>query len=251
MPLKPEPRIPSLYRLITAGRPDEVADTARSLAQGGAEDGTLVWARPAETGRGPGDFTCAVVLRPEGPLETAAHLSHLAVLALGEVLGVLLPPVSGLAYEWPGTLVLNGGKIAELRVEAAAGAAGPDGDVDWVVLRAAVHLAPRSPEEFKQITSLYDEGCGTVTGEQVLEQFARHLLNWANRWLDDGFAPVRTAWLRRTGIVGKTVTVPLTDGELTGTFIELDEGGRLVLETDGVRRIVEVWDTPFATTVPS
>ena len=41
--MKEEPRVPSAYRLVTLGRRDDVVETARSLARGGAEvTGTFV-----------------------------------------------------------------------------------------------------------------------------------------------------------------------------------------------------------------
>ncbi len=237
--MRQEPRLPSVYRLITVSHGEEVAETARHLAQGGADDGTLVWAAPAETGGAPEDFTCALILQPECPLPTALQLLYVGALGLNEALGSLLPPATELVFEWPGTLVLSGGRIGEVRLEAAADGAGQDGNVDWVVLWASIRFTRRSPEELVQFTSLCDEGCEHIAAQELLESFARYFLNWANRWLDDGFAPVRTAWLARTSSVGQGVSVAASGAEdVSGTFLDVDDEGRLVLEVDGKRRSV-------------
>lgn len=244
------PRLPPIYRLVTVSRVEEVAERARDLARSGAEDGTLVWTETPDAGASAADFAYALILEPECPRPTALQLLYVAMLGLYEALGSVLPPAATLVFEWPGTLVYDGGRIAEVRLEAAAGAPAQDDDVDWVMLCAVVHAAPRSPEELKHTTSLCDEGCGDIGAEQVLERFARSLLNWANRWLDDGFEPVRSTWLWHTESVGRGVTVPLTGGDVAGTFLDVDEEGRLVLEVDGERRTVALDDTPHAVTAP-
>jgi BirA family biotin operon repressor/biotin-[acetyl-CoA-carboxylase] ligase len=54
------------------------------------------------------------------------------------------------------------------------------------------------------------------------------------RWLEvwrcgAGFAHVRAAWLRHGGAVGESVTVDTGRERVAGTFLDLDDGGALVL----------------------
>ncbi len=238
-----EARVPSVYRLVAVARADDVAETARTLATGGAEDGTLVWAPHEGADRTATDFVCAVVLRPECEVETAVQLAYVGALGLVEALGVLLPP-SPLTIAWPGTLVLKDAHIAEVRLETAPD--GADGEGNWVLLLVRVHIGLRRPQDLKRLTSLCDEGCSDATGKDVLEAFARHFASWADRWLDDGFDPVRTSWMNRAEGVGTEITVPVGGAELTGTFIDVDAVGRLELDTAGGRRTIAVSDTPFA-----
>jgi len=46
------PRLPPAYRLIIRETVDSTNSVARTLAEAGAEDGTLVWAREQTAGRG-------------------------------------------------------------------------------------------------------------------------------------------------------------------------------------------------------
>ena len=247
--MRGEPRLPSVYRLVVVASAEEVTETARKLALGGGADGTLVWAGPPETEDSRSDFACALVLEPECPWPAAIQLQYVAMVGMYEALGTLLPPVAALTFQWPGTLLLNGGRIAEVQLEGAVDSERQDGDVEWLVLGAKVNVLGRKPEEFKQLTSLHDEAGEHVTPQDVLESFARHFLHWANRWLDRGFGTVRSTWLWHADITGQTLTVPVAGGELSGTFLDLDDDGRLVVEVDGERRTVALDETPFVVSV--
>src|SRR3546814_5508125 len=77
-------------------------------------------------------------------------------------------------------------------------------------------------------TTLHFVRWSEITPAALLEAFSRYFLVWTNRWLDDGFEPVRTAWLARArerglkglndrgGMIfekgGKTRTRPLRRG---------------------------------------
>lgn len=248
--MRQEPTLPSVYRLVTVDRADDAAETARRLARGGAEDGTLVWAKPAPGGRASEDLACALILKPECDLETAVQLSYVAALGLSEALGTLLPPVP-LLFTWPSTLVIINARLAEVRLETARPPKSKKGNIDWLVLRCRVHVGLRRVEDRERLTSLCDEGSGDIAVVDVLEAYARHFMSWANRWLDDGFAPVRTSWLNRNDSAGKSLTVEVGGAELTGTFVDVDAKGRLELDTGGGRRTIELSDTPFAAPAPS
>ena len=152
-------RVPSVYRLVAVARADDVAETARTLAAGGAEDGTLVWDPHDATERTPADFACAVVLRPECEVETAMQLAYVGTLGLVEALGVLLPPAP-LLIAWPGTLMLKDAAIAEVRLETAPDRADSEGN--WVLLLVRVQIGLRQPRDLERLTSLCDEGCTTM-----------------------------------------------------------------------------------------
>ena len=64
----------------------------------------------------------------------------------------------------------------------------------------------------------------------MLESFARYFLNWVNRWQDDGFAPVKAAWLARAGEIGEPIMLDLGGRQYAGTFSGLDDAGELVLD---------------------
>ncbi|MFQ5784022.1 MAG: biotin--[acetyl-CoA-carboxylase] ligase [Alphaproteobacteria bacterium] len=245
-------RLPPAYRLVARDEVDSTNDEARRLAEAGAEDGTLVWAKTQRKGRGrrgrdwaspPGNLYFSLVLRPECPPFEAAQLSFVAALGLAGALGSLCPPLSEVAFKWPNDVLLNDHKTAGILLESSTT---EPVRLDWLVLGMGVNVTSAPEDTEFPATSLRAEGCDRVSAAAVLEAFARHFLVWVNRWLDDGFGPVREAWLREARGVGEAVTVRIAGETFTGTFVDLDADGALIVETvPGDRRVVTAGDLYF------
>jgi BirA family biotin operon repressor/biotin-[acetyl-CoA-carboxylase] ligase len=243
------PRLPSAYRLVAKQAVTSTMSEARALAEEGAEDGTLVWAREQHQGRGrhgrawdspPGNLYLTLILRPEcGPAE-ASQLGFVAAVALGDAIGSVCPPLDVL-YKWPNDVLLNGRKVAGLLLESKST---PDGSLDWLLLGMGANVESFPKDTAYAATSLRFEGTpAEVAAVDLLEAFARHFLNWVNRWLEEGFAPVRSAWLTHAAAKGETIEVRLPRETLTGVFLDLDAEGRLLLQlSDGSRRTIAAGD---------
>lgn len=234
------PRLPPAYRLIALGRVGSTNDEAVRLAEEGAEDGTLVWAREQTKGRGrqgrawsspPGNLYLSLVLRPDCSPAEAAGLSFVAALGVGEAIGSVAPPMIEVTYKWPNDVLLNARKAAGILIESRID---PTGALDWLVLGVGVNVASYPEEAAFPATSLRFEGAGPEAGEvPLLEAFGRHFLSWVNRWLEDGFAPVRQAWLNHAHGLGEEIEVRLPKETLRGLFRDLDESGALILDLPG------------------
>ena len=191
--------LPPAFRPVAAGADDDVLSMARDLAAEGADPGCFVWAKRDDRA------DCAVVLAPDAPLARSLLVAYVAMVAIGDTLGALMPPVIPVVFGWPDRIVVNGAPIGGIRLLAAATDA-PDAAPDWMVIGCTLALktAPgddgpgRSPDR----TTLEQEGCGDLTTTALLEGFARHFLYWINRWEEDGFVPVKAAWLERAAGYG-------------------------------------------------
>ncbi len=246
------PRLPPAYRLVVRDEVGSTNDEARMLAEAGAEDGTLVWARSQRAGRGrrgrswhspPGNLYLSLVLRPDCTAAEAAQLSFVAALGAAGAIGAVAPPLTEIAYKWPNDILVNDRKVAGILLESSITGSN---DLDWLVLGMGMNLAAAPDDAAFPATSLRAEGCGEIAPEVMLEQFARHLLAWINRWLDDGFAPVRAAWMRDAKGLGETISVALGAETLVGRFVEIDGSGALVLEdAAGARRLISAGDVYF------
>ena len=247
------PSLPPAYNLVALERTESTNDWARKLAGEGAEDGTLVWALEQTKGRGrqgrnwaspPGNLYCSLVLRPDCAPADAPQLSFLAALAVGGALGGLVPPLTDLRYKWPNDVLLNGRKAAGILLESAVKS---DGTLDFLVLGVGVNVTSHPEDAAFPATSIRAEGAEPVELEAVLESFARHLLTWVDRWMDDGFGPVREAWLRRAWRLGERLEVNLGDEAVSGRFAGLADSGALELEMDGgARRMIAAGDVRAA-----
>lgn len=232
--------LPPAYRLVALDSVDSTNEEAKRRAREGAEEGTLVWAREQTAGRGRrgrlwvsprGNLYLSLVLRPEAPQARHGELGFVAALALGETIGAFVPPLVELRYKWPNDVLLSGRKASGILLES-------ESDADWLVLGVGVNVAHAPQGTETAATSLVEEGASDATVEAVLDRFARCFLAWADRWLEEGFAPIRIAWLRRAQGIGEAIRVRLPNETLEGRFADLDASGALVLETASGRRLV-------------
>lgn len=248
------PRLPPVYRLVPLERVESTNDEAKRLAAAGAEDGTLVWAREQSKGRGrqgrswtspPGNLYLSLVLRPDCTPAEAAQLGFVAALGVGDGVGSVAPPMVEVHYKWPNDVLFNGRKGAGILLESNMS---PDGGLDWLVLGIGVNLRSHPEDTEFEATSLCFEGAPPeLSAVDLLEAFARHFLSWVNRWLEDGFAPIRKRWLDHAHGLGEQIRVRLPNETLTGRFHDLDERGALLLETaDGAMRSIAAGDVFFS-----
>lgn len=247
------PRLPPAYRLVAMDRVESSNDEARKLAEQGAEDGTLVWVKEQTKGRGrqgrsfispPGNLYLSLVLRPDCTVAEAAQLSFVAALGVGEAVGSVALPGVEVLYKWPNDVLFSGRKGAGILLESRMS---PEGALDWLVLGVGVNVKSFPEGLDVEATSLQYEGAPPDLDEvDMLEAFARHFLGWVNRWLEDGFAPVRQAWLHHAKGLGETIEVRLPRETLTGVFRDLDAQGALLLELpDGNTRAIAAGDVYF------
>jgi BirA family biotin operon repressor/biotin-[acetyl-CoA-carboxylase] ligase len=228
-------RLPPAYRLVVLDSVDSTNEEAKRRARAGAEDGTLVWARTQAHGRGrggrrwtspPGNLYLSIVLQPDCAPARAAQLSFVAALGAGAALGQVMPPMAEVKYKWPNDILLNGRKAGGILLETESVARDR---LEWLVLGVGINVAEHPADAAYPATSLRNEGAEDVTVEMVLEAFARHFLSWVNRWVDDGFEPVRLAWRGEARGIGGPVAVRLPEAELAGTFEDIDADGALLL----------------------
>lgn len=226
-------RLPPVYELTVLDEKTDIAAEAVRRAGQGADPGTLVCA-DSET-----RFRCAVVVHPGDNLASSRRVIYIAALGLYDALGAVVPAGIDLTLHWPDRIDANAAPVARvgLRIPDGADRAGVP---EWMVLNAEVALAPDDgkPKDGFFATTLHGEGCSETTAADILASFARHFLTWSNRWLDDGFAPVRAMWLRHAYDHNRRVEVETAGETFCGMFRDIGSDGAIELDTDGaIRRI--------------
>jgi BirA family transcriptional regulator, biotin operon repressor / biotin---[acetyl-CoA-carboxylase] ligase len=235
-------QLPEGYRLIRYETVGSTNEEAKLLARDGAAVGTLVWAFEQTAGRGrrghawvspQGNLYVSLILRPGCAAGRAAQLGFVAALAVGCTLGVVSSGLAGLSYKWPNDVLVNGCKIAGILLESELG----EGEIPaFVILGVGINLAssPRGTEF--PATSIAEQGLRSLSPADALEEFARNFHAWERRWREDGFAPVRKAWLARAMSLGQPIRVQLETTTLYGRFLDIDQQGALLLESAGQLR---------------
>ena len=195
---------------------------ARELAMAGTPHGTLVTAGEQSAGRGrqgrtwvapPGRaLLMSVVVRDPPPM-----LPLIAAVAVADVCG------RDAQIKWPNDVLLDGRKVAGILVEGRP-------QEGWAVLGIGLNVAVSTddlPEELR------DRATGLGREPSDVDVFLADLLNVLDRRLLEGPATTLDAWRRRDALAGREIT---WNGG-TGTAAGVDDGGRLLVDVPGGKRV--------------
>jgi len=231
------PVLPDGWTLVALQSISSTNDEAARLAEGGAAEGTVVWAREQTGGRGRrgrhwtspiGNLYSSTILRPACSAARAAELGFVAALAVAD----MVPAGRNVRVKWPNDVMVDGGKIAGILPESSVDVRG---GVDHVVLGIGVNVssAPQLPDMRYPGATLG----GSV--EDALQMLTTALAARLGQWRREGFETVRAAWLAKAGPLGLEMDVKLGDDLVHGRFAGMDRDGALLLETTaGPRKIV-------------
>ena len=243
-------------RKLTSGVPIDLFDTldstsleARRRVEAGAlgPQWLVALAQTAGYGRrrrawvqGPGDFAGTLYFKPDSPANILGQFSFVTALAVHDALAALDPRMP-LALKWPNDILAGGAKLSGILLETIGDEHGaallvgvgvnivskPTG-LDYPTARLAdlSRQEPPTPMDFVDILD---------------QRF------WARRdeWRDNGFAPIRDAWLARAHGLGETITVRLPNEEIVGVFDGIDDNGALLLRLGGQKRVISAGDVFF------
>lgn len=241
--------LPAFFHLLDLEECGSTNDVAKEMARQGAPEGTIVRARRQMAGRGrrgrawnagEGNLACSLVLRPGLSPANAALISFVAAIAVGEALSALVP--GRVTLKWPNDVLLDGAKLSGILLESEADRAGR---VEWLVLGVGINVRHFPDEAMYPATSVFAGG-GPDDLDRVFAAYATAFVAWYRRFLSQGFAPVRAAWLNAAQGLGGPVTVRLHDESFTGRLIDLDDEGGLLVEVGGSVRRVTAGDVFFA-----
>ena len=168
----------------------------------------------------------ALVLAPETSLAEALPVTFAVGLGLNDAIGALAPPEVALHLVWPDRVRVNGALCGRMTVRAAT--RDPDTEPDWLIIGLDVPLLAAEgvePGHAPDQTCLFEEGCGDLTAPDLVEAWARHMMNWLYIFLTEGFAPLHEEWRAKAHGIGEEIVYPEA-----GTFVGLDERGGLILK---------------------
>ncbi len=191
-----------------------------------------------------GNFAASYLTWPNKPVEDIAQMSFVTALALFDTVAEL--GASKLALKWPNDLLLNGEKLSGILLETVAHQ-GRMGLVIGIGVNLK-HAPPQSDLEKRALpaTTLAKHINDTIPPEAFLNALAPALADWQGRWEQDGFAPIREAWLARAVGLGTPIVARLPNVEHAGVFEDIDESGSLVLRTDKTVMSLPAGDVYFS-----
>ncbi len=239
-----QPIVPDNCHLISLDSVDSTNEKAKTLAQSGADDGTVVWAREQVAGKGRhgrtwnsprGNLYLSIIQRPNCKLADAPQMGFVTGVALADALRWTTDVPA--ALKWPNDLMIDGKKASGILLESAADA---KGRLDWLVIGVGVNVES-FPSDLPDVTSLREAGA-TISLEGLLSVFLERLFWYADEWRHSGFRATRERWLSFALPAGTDMRVRLPDGEVFGRFASIDKRGSLLLDTDRGKQRIDVGD---------
>lgn len=187
----------------------------------------------------PGNFAATLLFSTDrGP----AQRSFVAALALHDALGQASGRFWLFGLKWPNDVLLSGGKVAGILLEGAANGALAIGF--GVNLAEAPDPADVEPGAVRPI-SLATGAEVCPTPEEFLSLLMPAYAEWEARFLREGFAPIRAAWLARATGIGDEIVARMPHRTLTGRFETVDPQGSLVIVTSEGREVLPAADVHF------
>lgn len=192
-----------------------------------------------------GNFAATLVLPSAEPPDRLALRSFVASVALYETLHTVTGRTAGLALKWPNDVLLNGGKIAGILLETLAISGGHHLGVGiGVNLKDAPSSSEVEPHALRPVSLLSEMGTD-ISPEAFLDILAPAFARLEAQMAQQGFAPIRAAWLARAAKLGEVITARLPTREITGTFETVDAQGNIVLKTSKGREQIAAADISF------
>ena len=223
-------------------------ELAKKMAYNGAADGTVVVAEEQTGGRGrlernffsPKEkgIWFSVILRPRCMAKDAPKFTLMAAAALAKTMERFNLQAE---IKWPNDIMYNGRKLVGILTEMSA----EIGHVNYIVVGIGINVNVKReefPESIRDIAASLSE----IAGENLSRtKFFRALLEEFDKlYIDNNFDEVFKIWRQFNITLGKKVTVLSAEtGDIfTGTAIDIDADGALIVETEEGRKTVYAGD---------
>ncbi len=228
-----DPTFPPLLNGSSLEAGEHPMDWAKAgAAKGELTAGDLIWSKDTA------NLRFALVLEPEVNRMRCHEMLFVAMVALGDAVGALIPAVIGIHYQWPGTILMNNGRVGFADIQLSDEET--EGVPEWMVLYLELNVIPDitnpNPGEEVDITTMWEEGCSDITRNELLESIARHILAMIHTWSEDGFSQLHSQWMGRLYEEKK-----LAPGVgKSAKFLGLDENGNALISSETVTNSITV-----------
>jgi BirA family transcriptional regulator, biotin operon repressor / biotin---[acetyl-CoA-carboxylase] ligase len=220
---------------------DEIESTnaeAKSLANSGAPEGTVVIAEAQSAGRGrlgrrwtsPAGkgLLFSVLLRPALPMNDAHLLTLVAAAAAAEA----IEAVAGTAVhiKWPNDLFLGDRKTGGILMEVS----GEQDEVEWVIVGIGINVNTEYSELpvalRRTATSLKMVKGEPVDRSELLASLLLSLEVHYKEAVGNGFERALSCFRSRDYLLNKNVSVETREGAIVGSATGIDDRGALLVE---------------------
>ena len=235
-------------KIFTYDSIDSTNTCAKTLANNGAEEGTVVIADHQTAGRGrlgriwhvePGSsLLFSIIIRPTFTMDIVGLLPFFA--AVGIAFAIEKVTNTQCECKWPNDILINGRKCCGILMESTI----QQDKLDYVVIGIGLNVNQNIfPSELKgKATSLSNE-CGTEFDRRNV--FSHIMSSLDSLYIDvsrGDFKSVLMEWKARTAIFSKQITLTQAADVINGTAIALADDGGLVVDTTTGRHTFHAGD---------
>lgn len=237
---EPPPR-----RVLVYGSLSSTNSEAKRMAVEGAPHGTLLLAEEQTQGRGRlgrrfhsprGGIYMSLILRPQLDLSDSTLITTMAALAVCQAIEELTPVRPGI--KWVNDLLVDGKKVCGILTEAVSD--WESGRVESVVVGVGLNFQSAAfPDELAgRATSLFGpEETPAVSPNRMAGEIYHRLITGCDRLSGQGEADssggrreLLKQYKSRLTILGQSVAFTQNGAVRTGTALDLDENGRLMVQ---------------------
>ncbi len=247
MPSRPFSMADAFWRVQVLGTTPSTQDVVRGLAETGEPEGVAVQALQQSGGRGRhgnvwtspmGNLYISKLLRPSCRADKAAQMAFVAAVALSDAIDEVMEKGHVKTLKWPNDVLIDGKKISGILLESKLDT---HGRVDYLIIGTGVNIfaAPEGAISMDEIKSdrIFVNGIRDLYLEKLYIRY--------QEWQENGFAPLREAWLKQAHGVNEPMRIRLPETTYHGIFRGVDENGVLIAEVDGQMRTFTAGEVHF------
>lgn len=213
-------------------------DIASDLAEQNAPEGTIITADEQTEGRGrlgrvwhspPGSgIYLSLILRPEFLPEQAPGISLIVALALAETINEIVS--DKVKIKWPNDVLISGKKTAGILSELSA----EKNKINYLIIGVGININQTTddfPDDIKNIATSIRRSAGRKINrvnflKHFLIQFEKEYIIYQKHSLKKS----RKKLLQYSSLLNKEITLLSGKEEITGTVIDINTEGALVLK---------------------
>lgn len=202
-------------------------------------DGTLFIADVQTNGRGRLGRTwdsaaydgiwMSLLLKPETKPENIPLITLVAGVAVCRV-------IKGAKIKWPNDIVIGSRKLCGILTEKTKSADGSDVVICGIGIN--VNTEAFSDELSDKATSLYIETGNIFKREKIISEIMNEFESLYTAFLENGFGTIREYYCKECVTLNKEVKVIYNNTEIIGNAVDVDEEGRLVVDTSNGKMTV-------------
>lgn len=228
------PELPAAFELVSVGVVEDLRQTAITLANSGAEEGTVIVADNQTRAKGctgkswygyKDNLHASIILQPDFDKDLDHEMLFVGVTSLGNAIAAHVSPMTALAYSWPNDINIAGNKIGSVWMDSGESQSGR-----WLAITCSVNVR-NGPEDFSvpALSILEAEGTTDLTANTLLESWTRQFVRLINLWSEQGFDKIFTLWQVRQESIGKIFELQHNGVLQEGESVDLTPQGEIIL----------------------